>query len=74
MSNKERNWDSLRRLYNSVVLGAAGWINSEKDAVQVASVLRALANEFDPNNTEEGFGDKFLDKTKELIRYNEESE
>lgn len=74
MSSKERNWDSLRRLYNSVVLGAAGWINSEKDAVQVASVLRALANEFDPNNTKEGFGDKFLDKTKELIRYNEESE
>jgi len=74
MSNTQRPWDSLRRLYNSVVLGAAGWINSEKDAVQVASILRALANEFDPNNTEVEYGEKFLTATKALVRYNEDSQ
>lgn len=74
MSNDNRDWSSVRRLYTDVVNGAGGWINCTEDAVSVASILRALADELDPENTPRPIGIAFVSQAKKLINYSEESE
>jgi|688.fasta_scaffold1753484_1 hypothetical protein len=74
MSNDNRDWSSVRKLYTGVVNGAGSWINSTEDAVGFASILRALADELDPDNTPRPIGIAFVSQAKKLLNYSEESE
>lgn len=62
------NASEFRRLYENVVNGCR-WIGGKEDAVLTASILRALANEFDPENTSDPRGETFLALVKKGVSY-----